>query len=48
MAVDREAQLVRKFVEFSKLLNVYLNHFPHERYALSNRIRNAAYDVPTT
>ena len=28
MAVDREAQLVRKFVEFSKLLNVYLNHFP--------------------
>ena len=46
MAVNREAQLVRKFVEFSKLLNVYLNHFPrHERYALSNRIRNAAYDV---
>ncbi len=46
MAVDREAQLVRKFVEFAKLMNVYLNHFPrHERYALSNRIRNAAYEV---
>lgn len=46
MAVDREAALVRKFVELSKLLNVYLNHFPrHERYALSNRIRNSAYEV---
>ncbi|MDR1710027.1 MAG: four helix bundle protein [Candidatus Accumulibacter sp.] len=46
MAIDREAALVRKFIEFSKLMNVYLNHFPrHERYALSNRIRNAAYQV---
>ena len=46
MAVDKEAMLVRKFIEFSKLMNVYLNHFPrHERYALSNRIRNSAYDV---
>jgi four helix bundle protein len=46
VGVDREAALVRKFVETSKLLNVYLNHFPrHERYALSNRIRNAAYAV---
>jgi four helix bundle protein len=46
VVVDREAQLVRKFVELAKLLNVYLNHFPrHERYALSNRIRNSAYEV---
>ncbi|HGL5374056.1 TPA: four helix bundle protein [Citrobacter farmeri] len=46
MAVDKEAMLIRKFIEFSKLMNVYLNHFPrHERYALSNRIRNSAYDV---
>lgn len=46
MAVDREAALVRKFVETSKLLNVYLNHFPrHEKYALCNRIRNSAYEV---
>jgi hypothetical protein len=28
------------------LLNVHLNHFPrHERYALQQRIRDAAYDV---
>jgi four helix bundle protein len=46
MTVDREAALVRKFIEFAKLMNVYLNHFPrHEKYALSNRIRNAAYEV---
>ena len=46
MAVDREAALVRKFVETSKLLNVYLNHCPrHEKYALCNRIRNSAYEV---
>lgn len=46
MAVDREAALVRKFIETSKLLNVYLNHFPrHEKYALCNRIRNSAYEV---
>jgi four helix bundle protein len=46
MAADREAVLVRKFIETAKLLNVYLNHFPrHEKYALANRIRNAAYQV---
>lgn len=46
MAVDREAELVRKFMDFGKLMNVYLNHFPkHERYALCNRIRNSAYEV---
>ena len=46
MGVDSEAQLNRKFIEFAKLLNVYLNHFPkHEKYALANRIRGTAYEV---
>lgn len=43
---DTEVRLYRKFMEFAKLLNIYLNHFPrHEKYALSNRIRNTAYLV---
>ena len=46
MSIHSEAILNRKFMEFIKLLNVYLNHFPkHEKYALSNRIRNTAYEV---
>lgn len=46
MSIHSEAGLNRKFVEFMKLLNVYLNHFPrHEKYALSNRIRNTAYEM---
>jgi four helix bundle protein len=41
-----ETVLNRKFIEFMKLLNIYLNHFPkHEKYALTNKIRNTAYDV---
>jgi hypothetical protein len=33
-------------MEMVKLLNIYLNHYPkHERYALSNRIRNTAYEL---
>ncbi len=41
-----EAGLNRKFMEFAKLMNVYLNHFPkHEKYALANRIRNTAYEI---
>ncbi len=33
-------------MEFSKLLNIYLNHFPaHEKHALAQRIRNTAYAV---
>lgn len=41
-----EISLNRKFVEMVKLLNIYLNHFPkHEKYALSNNIRNTAYEV---
>lgn len=38
--------MVRKYMELIKLLNTYLNHFPkHEKYALSNKIRNTAYEV---
>ena len=46
MSLHSEAGLNRKMVEFIKLLNVYLNHFPkHERYALSNRLRNTSYEI---
>lgn len=46
MDSNAEAGLNRKFMEFSKLLNIYLNHFPkYEKYALANRIRNTAYEV---
>ncbi len=41
-----EPLLNRKFIEMVKLLNVYLNHFPkHEKYALSQLIRNTAYEL---
>ncbi len=46
MGLHSEAGINRKFVEFAKLLNVYLNHFPRfEKYALSSRIRETAYEV---
>lgn len=46
MGIHSEAGLNRKFMETIKLLNIYLNHFPrHEKYALSNRIRNTAYEI---
>lgn len=46
MGTHSEAGLNRKFLEFAKLLDIYLNHFPkHEKYALANRIRNTAYEV---
>ena len=46
MALHSEAKLDQRFVEFAKLLNLYLNHFPrHEKYGLALQIRNAAYDV---
>lgn len=46
MGANSEAELNRKFIEFAKLMNIYLNHFPkHEKYALANRIRNTAYEV---
>lgn len=46
MGLHSEASLDRQFVEFTKVLNLYLNHFPrHEKYGLALQIRNAAYDV---
>jgi len=46
MGIHNETILNRKFLEFAKLLNIYLNHFPkHERYALSNRIRVTSYEI---
>lgn len=46
MGLHAEAQLDRKFIEFAKLLNLYLNHFPKaERYGLALEIRRASYDV---
>jgi four helix bundle protein len=46
MSANSEANLNRKFVEFAKLLNIYLNHFPkHEKFALANLIRNTAYEI---
>jgi four helix bundle protein len=46
MGIHSEASLNRKFIEFVKLLDIYLNHFPkQEKYALSNRIRNIAYEI---
>ena len=46
MGVHSEAELDKKFIDFVKLLNLYLNHFPnHEKYGLSLEIRRAAYDV---
>lgn len=33
-------------MEFMKLTNIYLNHFPnHEKYALANKVRNTAYEL---
>lgn len=46
MGLHSESKLVRKFTEFAKILNTYLNHFPkHEKYGLALEIRRAAYDV---
>lgn len=46
MGLHSEAVLHRRFVEFAKLLNTYLNHFPrHEKYALAQEMRRAAYDI---
>jgi hypothetical protein len=46
MGLHSEAQLDRKFVQFAKQLNLYLNHFPKaERYGLALEIRRVAYDV---
>ena len=46
MSIHGEAILNRKYMEMIKLLNTYLNHFPKfEKYALSQNIRNTAYEV---
>ena len=46
MNIHGEARLDRRFVEFVKLMNIYLNHFPrHEKYGLALQIRNCAYEV---
>jgi hypothetical protein len=46
LGINSEAEMNRKIIEFFKLLNVYLNHFPkYEKYALSNQIRNTAYEM---
>lgn len=41
-----EASILRKCADLIALMNVHLNHFPrHEKYALQQEIRNAAYEV---
>ena len=46
MGTHSESALNVKFIEFAKLMNVHLNHFPkHEKYGLALEIRRAAYDV---
>jgi four helix bundle protein len=43
---DPDTILRRKFIEFAKLLNIYLNHFPkHEKYSLCKRIRDTSYEI---
>ena len=46
MNIHSEAKLDRRFIEFARLLSLYLNHFPrHEKYGLALQIRNIAYEV---
>jgi len=46
MGTHDEAKLDVKFIDFSKQMNLYLNHFPkHEKYGLSQQIRNKAYEL---
>jgi ssDNA-specific exonuclease RecJ len=46
MGTHDEATLDTKFVDFARQMNLYLNHFPkHERYGLSQQIRNVAYEM---
>lgn len=46
MGLHSEAQLDRRFVEMTRQLNGYLNHFPkHEKYGLSQEIRRAVYEM---
>lgn len=46
MGVDSEAILDNKYIEFAKLLNCYLRHFPKfEKYALTQEIRRTSYEM---
>ena len=46
MSIHSEATLDRKFIEFAKLMNIYLNHFPaHEKYGLSLQIIESAVSI---
>lgn len=46
MGLHSEATLDRRFVEFARQMNAYLNHFPkHEKYGLALEIRRAAYEL---
>jgi four helix bundle protein len=46
MGLHDEAKLDKKFMEFAKLMNIHLNHFPkHEKYGLALEIRRSAYAV---
>ncbi len=46
MGTHSEAKLDTKFIEFTKQMNWYLNHFPrHEKYGICLQIRNKAYEV---
>jgi len=45
MGLHDEAKMDRKFTEFAKQMNLYLNHFPkHEKYGLAQEIRRKAYE----
>lgn len=45
MGLHDEAKLDKKFTDFAKQMNLYLNHFPkHEKYGLAQEIRRKAYE----
>lgn len=43
---QKDIEFLYGYIYFLNILNKYLNHFPrHEKYALSQTIRNSSYDV---
>ena len=45
MGLHDEAKLDKKFTDFAKQMNLYLNHFPkHEKYGLAQEIRRKLYE----
>lgn len=45
---QKDLEFISQFLAFLKQLNLYLAHFPRfERYGLTSRIRNSAYEVYT-